>query len=385
MLFRKLIFLLLAALCSQMAAPEGFAPSTLVRTRWCGLMPIAQLVVGMEVYCYSPEGKIEFKPITAIRKDPGEYRYLVLSVEDQKIFADASQYFYCPKQGKWVKLVDLDTRTDTVLANYSIPVPIKDRELITTTFRWTPTPMYSISVKDHQNFFITEQEILVHNFTVVEEDIALVGVFLGYVLVVGIEVATEFISKKIIDQIKIAAGPLFKKNDDNDQKKKPDVGKPGDKNQPNNTPPPNDGPGVPDISKVKEDLDKRAENYLNKVRAGKKPSGDIPTQQQIIDYLSGSSRPGKSSKNTTQYVRLGDDKSPLIEMQYFNPSNVRVYSKPNGPTTAGDLLNGKTINARPHSSGEAPTLEILDEATGHSIKYRFVDSFDSAMAKKFLK
>jgi len=60
------------------------------------------------------------------------------------------------------------------------------------------------------------------------------------------------------------------------------------------------------------------------------------------------------------------------DFRALNPTNFQVHQTPRGEVWVGTLPNGNTVNIHPGTTvGGAPTLEILNRATGTSIKIRY--------------
>jgi preprotein translocase subunit SecG len=94
-----------------------------------------------------------------------------------------------------------------------------------------------------------------------------------------------------------------------------------------------------------------------------KPTNSPRTLQDIIN----DSTIYKKAHSTTQYETPGDYDSALADFYSLKPTNVTTYS--NG-TTVGYLPDGSTINVRPNSTFQAPTLEVTP-VTGNTIKIRY--------------
>ncbi|MBM3886645.1 hypothetical protein FJ364_01830 [Candidatus Dependentiae bacterium] len=196
-MFKKTILLLLLNWSNVLLHSEGFRGDTLVYTP-CGFHPISVLSKGMHVYCYSTEGKLVLGEI--IRTEKKEvYRYDQLKVGDEAMHADADQYFFCPKRNAWIKLIDFDVEQDSVLSHQQGPLHLGGRRRISTALRNIKVPIYTISVKEHQNFLITKQCILVHNYT--PPKIPLSAILVNSIIDLGVNVALSCVSELVTNEL----------------------------------------------------------------------------------------------------------------------------------------------------------------------------------------
>ncbi len=140
---------LLIILCPFLLS-EGFAPSTLIKTPR-GYQPIGTLQVDDEVICYDIKtGKNYSRPITAIKKSKSISYFVRFSSTFAIIGHD--QLIYFPTLAQWIPiqkfLDDAYLRQQTLIRRI---LPFKSEVLI------------SLSVDEYHNFYVTEDDILVHN------------------------------------------------------------------------------------------------------------------------------------------------------------------------------------------------------------------------------
>lgn len=93
--------------------------------------------------------------------------------------------------------------------------------------------------------------------------------------------------------------------------------------------------------------------------------------KQINDIIRDSA-PGRetSTNKTRQFEKKGDYQQALDDFGRLDKTNIRDRLKGDGGKIA-DLPDGRTVNVRPDSSGDIPTLEIYDHVTDTSIKIRY--------------
>jgi hypothetical protein len=163
-----------------------------------GFHPISVIGKGMQVYCYSPEGKLVLGDVTHSEKTE-QYLYDSLKVNNEEIFADPEQYFFCPKRNNWIKLIELDIEKDSVLSHMQGAIPIENRHRITTILRNIKVPMYKISVQDYQNFLVTKQCLLVHNYT--SPAVSLSAILINSIIDLGANLAVSYISDIISNEL----------------------------------------------------------------------------------------------------------------------------------------------------------------------------------------
>jgi hypothetical protein len=176
---------------------EGFAPQTLVKTPH-GYRPIASLQVNDEVICCDIKTGIQHSsPITAIKKT----KHISYFVRSNISFAVIGhhQRIYIPHLQQWVPIQQL---TDHIY--------LSQQTIIKKVLPYKSETLISLTVAEYHNFYITEDDILVHNAPVVflattaaaESIIPLIassGVFTGIAAYLGIKAFRERKKKQSID------------------------------------------------------------------------------------------------------------------------------------------------------------------------------------------
>ena len=101
-----------------------------------------------------------------------------------------------------------------------------------------------------------------------------------------------------------------------------------------------------------------------------KSSGSIAKEQinrRIDDVLSGATKGRETKGKASQYEKRGGYNDAKADFDSLNVQNVR--QRGNG-TITGTLPDGRNVNVRNHSSGDASTLEI-QYGKNHTIKIRY--------------
>ncbi len=193
--------ILLSLLCILFTTPlfgEGFTADTLVATWQTGLKSMQNMCQGFEVFALSTEGKIVPGKIT-LKETTEEFVYYELTVNDTKIHADAQQYFFSPSRNAWTKLIDLEAGKDTVFSAIKGPIPVQFCKKI----NWAPlnikVPIHRISVEKHENYFITEDLILVHNFipTILTIGQVILNNAIDIAITMVVSIASSYLSEKV--------------------------------------------------------------------------------------------------------------------------------------------------------------------------------------------
>ncbi len=145
-----MFFVLLIILLCPFLLCDGFAPSTLVKTPHV-YQPIGTLQVHDNVICCDIKtGKNYSRPITAIKKSKSISYFVRFSSTFAIIGYD--QLVYIPSLARWIPiqkfLDDAYLKQQTLIRRI---LPLKSESLI------------SLTVDEYHNFYVTEDDILVHN------------------------------------------------------------------------------------------------------------------------------------------------------------------------------------------------------------------------------
>lgn len=196
---------LLSLLCTLLTTPllsEGFTADMVVATWQAGLKPMQNMHQGFEVFALNDEGKIVPGKVT-LKETSEEFVYYELTVNDTKIHADAQQYFFSPSRNAWTKLIDLEVGKDTVFSAIKGPVLVQACKKI----NWAPlnikVPIHRISVENHENYFITEDLILVHNFipTIITIGQVILNNAIDIAITMVVSIASSYLSEKVAPSV----------------------------------------------------------------------------------------------------------------------------------------------------------------------------------------
>lgn len=197
-MIKKIIPLLLISWnCGQLQS-EGFTTDTQVATWQAGMKPMANVCQGLDLFSLNAEGKIV--PGRVILKEVIDgFSSYELTINNNKIHADAEQYFYSPNRDAWVKLTDLEIGKDSVYSIIKGALLVQDCKKMNLAVLNVKVPMHRISVELHENYFITDDLILVHNFVPV---IAKLGqVILNHAIDIAAAMAVSMASSYITDKV----------------------------------------------------------------------------------------------------------------------------------------------------------------------------------------
>jgi hypothetical protein len=220
-----------------------------------GMRHISQAGRGLYAYALSPEGKIVLGKIVK-REVREKFEYWELSLEGGTIIrGDYNQRFFCPSRGTWVKMKDLQPGKDTVYSLTKGPLQVLDQHRVRLAYFNVKAPLHRISVEEYENYFVSRDLILVHNFVPLAVPLGWVIAAHGadFVVAAGLAVVTGYVAEKVTERVlphvqdafrgsqKVGEGdtPAAPKIDTENKETRP----PG----PQGTPPDNGGP---DLAKI---------------------------------------------------------------------------------------------------------------------------------------
>jgi hypothetical protein len=143
---------------------EGLSGSTRVKTS-TGFAPLKDLQVGDMVACYDRLNKqIVFSQVTHADKIEVQ-KHVSITINGQELKVAPEHLFHAPALNEWVTAYSL--MDDANLCSYVDP-NIQDVQLINEKLE-----VIRISVDSHHNFFITDNNILVHNYIPIVIEVAI--------------------------------------------------------------------------------------------------------------------------------------------------------------------------------------------------------------------
>lgn len=154
----KKLFLLLLLFINNSIISEGFIAGTLVKTK-SGYVSIEQLKENDSVTAYSFKNKELYEcKILKIKKQHYD-KSIKIKANGHDIICAPDHKFYLPlhSKKKWIVASGLKPK-DSILRN------IKELIQVDEVIELEGSDFYSLSIDKHHNFFVTHQDILVHNF-----------------------------------------------------------------------------------------------------------------------------------------------------------------------------------------------------------------------------
>ena len=213
-----------------------------------------------------------------------------------------------------------------------------------------------ISVNDKHNFYITNHNILVHNFAVevsvlwsIGEGIEITWAILGPSLTAAATGLIYWVNSKFKDINKHPA--TYTQNYDSSTQKDDHFYKADNTIQtPPNSLKNTNGAG----SQSPQDPDKDKNNKNRKL-----------PEEIMRDAKLGK----KTSNRTKQFEKPGGYQEALEDFEKLKPNNIKEMEGKIGKM--GELPDGTRINVRAKSKEGRPTLEIFDPGNKNSVKFRY--------------
>ncbi len=142
-------------LCKKFDKAEGFLAGTLVKTI-DGYRPIESLALGERVISYDLDGKECQATIVQIHKKMVK-SFVVLQIGEKAVHVGPDQKFFLPEKGDWIKAKNIALSNRFLIksdqVSSALEIKLKDETV----------DVYSISLDEHHNFCVTQDDILVHN------------------------------------------------------------------------------------------------------------------------------------------------------------------------------------------------------------------------------
>lgn len=154
----QLAIQIIALFINSQILTEGFISGTLIKTK-NKYVPIEQLKENDSVICYSFKNKELYESkILKVKKQHYD-KAIKIKSSGIEIIAAPDHKFYLPLHPKkrWVFASELRPK-DSILKN------VKELIEIDEIIELKETDFYCLSIHKYHNFFITQQDILVHNF-----------------------------------------------------------------------------------------------------------------------------------------------------------------------------------------------------------------------------
>ena len=147
--------LILDVFAAKGATTVCFPAGTKVHTQW-GLADIEKLEVGVPVLTYNEEmGEQEYKKVKKVMRRM-THRMCALELSNGSTIEVTPEHrFFC--NGVWTPIEELNVNDTLQLKDNSIVVI--DNKIIFPTF----VEVYNLEIEDNENYYVTEEGVLVHN------------------------------------------------------------------------------------------------------------------------------------------------------------------------------------------------------------------------------
>ena len=148
------LIILCISLLSFLTHTEGFLAGTLVKTK-TGYTAIETILPGDYVVCFDDQRRLVERPVIFIAKKQID-RYISLMVNNEVICADCDQKLLSVVNDDWIAVQKLREH-DLLMAaetNYALTSIEMKNECI---------DVYSLSVAEYHNFFVSKADLLAHN------------------------------------------------------------------------------------------------------------------------------------------------------------------------------------------------------------------------------
>ncbi len=356
-----------AALCK-----EGLIGSTAIKTEK-GYCKIEELKAGDRVACYDAKNSKQTHSIVTHADTLHVSKYIEITINDQVIGVAPGHKFYVQSNDATITAQDLK---DSPFLWELVDSRIQDVQEIDQ-----PLDVVRITIDEHHNFYITEHDILVHNYGAATFKLfaiigkaaptiyqAVKGIIGGWIVYKTVAKQTQENSKNTpeykyvggvdyFQEMHFSVEDYYQKQDTQKIKEQPKVVQPAAKELPKTAT--GGGPQLP----------KDPENNKDKNNDSEKTKDQNSTK--TVDDLIKDSKPLKKtreSNNSSQYERPGDFKDAYRDFQSLKPSDIKDI--PTGKR--GTLPDGRSVNVRIDSSYKKPTLEIIN-FDDTRIKFRYGD------------
>ena len=147
--------LILDVFAAKGATTVCFPAGTKVHTQW-GLADIEKLEVGVPVLTYNEEtGEQEYKKVKKVMRRMTR-RMCAMELSNGTILEVTPEHRFF-SNGEWTPIEELNVNDTLQLKDNSIVVI--DNKIIFPTF----VEVYNLEIEDNENYYVTEEGVLVHN------------------------------------------------------------------------------------------------------------------------------------------------------------------------------------------------------------------------------
>ncbi len=385
----KKLFLLLLFF-SNVICNQGFTEGTLVKTT-AGYKAIEKIHPGDYVYC-ADNNRTCTQPVKTVTQELSK-SIIAVKVGNTTILCGPEHRFYLPQEQRWEQAQYL-TPDHILISYHNEHVHITDVQIINQ-----PAQLFDLTVDTHHTFFVSEQDIVVHNNvwiiatnlvekapTIVENAVKVIG---GAAAVWGARkynksqldnyhhqqshqeaqtkrdsevygrqnadgTITPVIPPKIQECSSVHAVPVK-------EFPKTEQPKPVKEVRPHHKTPPT------------IECNKQQETPKTKAPTPK-ISADKEKPAKTVDDILAGTKPGKKTNGPSkQFEKPGGYDEALDDFKKLKPTDIKnIVNQKGGPMKIGKLPDGRTVIVRADSKNGTPTLEIQSNNSNKKIKIRYI-------------
>lgn len=155
---KKWLWLSFLIMFSNTIFAAGFPAGTLVKTT-NGYSSIEDIQVGDLVVTCNLQDSCEEKEVLATNTEQTD-SLVQIFVGDVEIKVSGDHLFYVPDEHRWVQAKNLGIGFELLTASHQILL-ISEVSLLQES---QPQSLYDLSIADNHNFYVSDKDILVHNF-----------------------------------------------------------------------------------------------------------------------------------------------------------------------------------------------------------------------------
>lgn len=332
---------------------EGIFGATRVKTDK-GHCTIEELKIGDLVACYDFKNKRETYSSITYADKLHLLNHIQITINNEIIQVAPEHKFYIHSINSWVKAKDLINNQEL---RYLLDPNIQEVKEVAEEL-----DVIRISVNNQQNYYITNNNLLVHNFLTLDlyliwgiaEGVEITWAVLGPTLTAAATgliywIAGKFCHADKIPHANIAAQQLRGmhhevSNSNNEIFFKVENNTPVQQNNPKNNPA---DPG----------------------QSNKDPEKDKKDNEQLKEIMRDAKRGEETKGKSKIFEKKGTYEDALKDFDKLEPSNVKEINGKIGKV--GDLPDGRKANVRLDSKDTRPTLEIFNSNNRSSIKFRY--------------
>ena len=414
----KNIWLIFIVLFNSLICTQGFVEGTLVKTI-TGYKAIECVQTGDYVYCSDVQHNCTRQAMVNAITQEWSSSIVAIKIGDNTILSGPEHLFYLPLEQRWEQAQFL-TRDHILISYHNEHVHITDVQHINQ-----PAQLFDLSVDKHHTFFVSEQDIVVHNMPIITIPFAVpvaADLLAKGAAVLGAGVLASKLRSKHKNSHRFDNSHHQQSHHETQTKRDSQVYAIEHSDgtltpvHASNTRDPR-GTTTIDFAEANRQIEIREAAHIKRVEQQKKADQQVqknvpknkqqdkPKQQvqshveqkqpsvqppkdpnendknknkekvdNLINDILKDAIPGKrTTGRTRQFKKTGGFEKALKDFEKMLPNNIREIVTGKGNTgKLGRLPDGRRINVRIDSSAEYPTLEIYNPVNESSIKIRYI-------------